>query len=105
MTNLKPQDCKTMQDIRGEIDRLDRALVDLIAERFSYIHRAWQIKLSENSAALVPWRVQEVVDKVRAQASARNVPPDMIEALWRQMMGWFIQYEDEKLRKEMEQKS
>ena len=30
------------------------------------------------------------------------MPPDLIEALWRQMIGWFIQYEEEKLRREME---
>jgi len=105
MTGLEPQDCGNMQDIRDEIDRLDLALVDLIGERFGYIQRAWQIKLAENSAALVPWRVQEVVDKVRARASACDLPPDMVEALWRQMMGWFIQYEDERLRKKMERKS
>jgi isochorismate pyruvate lyase len=26
------------------------------------------------------------------------LPPELAEALWRQMIGWFIQYEEEKLR-------
>ena len=44
------------------------------------------------------------VDKVRARASERGVPPDLCEALWRQMIGWFIQYEEEKLRHQIESK-
>jgi isochorismate pyruvate lyase len=30
------------------------------------------------------------------------VPPDLCEALWRQMIGWFIQYEEERLRDRLE---
>ncbi len=50
----------------------------------------------------MPWRNQQVIDKVRARAIERGVPPDLCEALWRQMIGWFIQYEEEKLRSEIE---
>jgi isochorismate pyruvate lyase len=46
----------------------------------------------------VPWRNQQVVDRVRAKRRGRvGVPPDLCEALWRQMIGWFIQYEERKL--------
>ncbi len=74
----------------------------MIAERFGYVERAWQIKLLEKQEANVPWRNQQVIDKVRTRAQAQGLPPDLAEALWRQMIGWFIQYEEEKLRKEME---
>ena len=39
----KPQDCVTMADLRAEIDRLDEALVAMLAERAGYIDRAAQI--------------------------------------------------------------
>jgi isochorismate pyruvate lyase len=94
-----------MSEVRTEIDRVDRALVDLIAERFGYVERAWQIKLANNEDANVPWRNQEVVDKVRARAGEQGLPPDLAEALWRQMIGWFIQYEEEKLRDKLEAKA
>jgi len=100
MTVRKPTDCRDMSEVRAEIDRVDGGLVDLIAERFGYVERAWQIKLGEKAAANVPWRNQQVIDKVRSQAEARGVPPDLCEALWRQMIGWFIQYEEEKLREQ-----
>ncbi|RTL72203.1 MAG: chorismate mutase [Hyphomicrobiales bacterium] len=104
MPPRKPEDCRDMSEVRAEIDRLDSALVDLIAERFGYVERAWQIKLAAQQQANVPWRNQQVIDKVRAKATERGVPPDLCEALWRQMIGWFIQYEEEKLRDKLEQR-
>ena len=105
MGNKPPKDCETMADVRAEIDRVDTALVDIIAERFGYVERAWQLKLAANQQANVPWRNQQVIDRVRARAEERGVPPDLCEALWRQMIGWFIQYEQEKLRDELEAKA
>jgi isochorismate pyruvate lyase len=100
-----PGDCKDLGEVRVEIDRIDNALVDRIAERLGYVERAWQLKLQLGQEANVPWRNQQVIDKVRARASEKGVPPDLCEALWRQMIGWFIQYEEEKLRDELEGKS
>jgi isochorismate pyruvate lyase len=105
MPTRAPADCRDMSEVRSEIDRVDSALVELIAERFGYVERAWQIKLGEKAAANVPWRNQQVIDRVRAKAEQKGVPPDLCEALWRQMIGWFIQYEEEKLRHELEAKS
>ncbi|MGE3067676.1 MAG: chorismate mutase [Hyphomicrobiaceae bacterium] len=102
MSRRAAQDCADLPHVREQIDRVDNALVELIAERFSYVERAWQIKLGQNAEANVPWRNQQVIDKVRSRATALGVPPDLCEALWRQMIGWFIQYEEEKLRDKLE---
>jgi isochorismate pyruvate lyase len=104
MTARLPKDCADLTQVRTEIDRLDNALVDLIGERLGYVERAWQIKLVQSQEANVPWRNQQVIDKVRARAIERGVPPSLCEALWRQMIGWFIQYEEEKLRDQIEAK-
>jgi isochorismate pyruvate lyase len=93
------KDCKNMEDVRTEIDRIDAALVDLIGERFTFVDRAWQFKKSP-AEARVPWRIQQVIDRVKARAKETNLPPELIEALWRQMIGWFIQYEEERLQGE-----
>jgi len=89
--------CQNMDEVRVEIDRIDQAMVDLICERFAYVDRAWQLKNSPADAR-VPWRIQQVIDKVKARAAENNLPPELVEALWRQMIGWFIQYEEERLR-------
>jgi isochorismate pyruvate lyase len=105
MSKIKtPAECADLSDVRTEIDRLDKALVALIAERFGYVERAWQIKLQARQEANVPWRNQQVIDRVRAEAERHGLPPDLCEALWRQMIGWFIQYEEEKLRADLEKR-
>ncbi len=104
MAPRKAKDCANMEEVRAEIDRIDQALVDLIGERFTFVDRAWQLKRSP-AEARVPWRIQQVIDKVRARAKAQGLPPELAEALWRQMIGWFIQYEEEKLRQQDEGKA
>lgn len=91
-------DCASMDEVRAEIDRVDRALVDLLAERWGYVDRMWEFKRAQAAEANVPWRNREVIDRVRARAAAGGLPPEMAEALWRQIIGWGIQYQDEKLR-------
>lgn len=105
MTNRLPQDCKDMTEVRVEIDRCDKMLVDMIAERFGYVERAWQIKLQTKEHAYIPWRTQQVFDRVRQLAEEKGLPPDMCEALWRQMVGWFVQYEEEKLKDQIAEKA
>ena len=101
MTATSPKECTNMEQVRTEIDRIDAALVDLIAERFGYVDRAWQLKQAAGTeGAVVPWRIQQVIDRVRGQAAARGLPPEMVDmvgAQWRNMIGWFVQYEEEKL--------
>ena len=66
MAPRKAEDCADMEQVRAEIDRIDVALVDLIGERFTYVDRAWQLKQSP-AEARVPWRIQQVINRVRAR--------------------------------------
>ena len=94
----KPADCKSMDEVRAEIDRIDLGLVDLLAARWRFVDRMWELKRAESAQANVPWRNKAVIDKVRARAAEAGLPPELAEALWRQIIGWGIQYQDERLR-------
>jgi len=98
MAERTPAECQSMDEVRFEIDRIDDALLDLVAERFTFVDRAWQLKANPEEAT-VPWRIRQVIDKVEARAKEKGLPPELAVALWRQMIGWFIQYEEEKLAK------
>jgi isochorismate pyruvate lyase len=102
MPHRKPEHCESMDQVRIEIDRIDEALVDLVAERFTYVDRAWQLK-NNPADATVHWRIRQVIDKVEARAKERGLPPELAVALWRQMIGWFIQYEEENLSQKSEE--
>ncbi|MGE0052914.1 MAG: chorismate mutase [Hyphomicrobium sp.] len=105
MDPKKPWECADMGQVRTEIDRIDGTLVELIAERFKYVDRAWQLKMNTPEGAVVPWRIQQVIDRVRANAEQHAVSADLCEALWRQMIGWFIQYEEERIRQTQDAKT
>lgn len=93
----KAADCETMDEVRAEIDRVDRALVDLLSERWTYVDRAWFFKRSPEEAS-VPWRNRDVIQKVSERAEKSGMPPEMAEALWRMIIGYGIQYEEERLK-------
>jgi isochorismate pyruvate lyase len=108
MDPKRPWDCADMTQVRAEIDRIDEALVDLIAERFGYVDRAWQLKVNSSEGAVVNWRIQQVIDRVKERARQRELPPDIVDmvgAQWKNMIGWFVQYEEEKLRQVQDQKA
>jgi isochorismate pyruvate lyase len=43
---LQPDECGGMDDIRAEIDRIDRAVVGLIGRRYQYVLAAAKFKAS-----------------------------------------------------------
>lgn len=95
----RPQDCTTMADIRAEIDRLDEELVALFAERTAYIDRAAMIKEEIGLPARIEDRVEQVVANVRRHAASHGLPPDKLEKLWRKLIDWSIEREEDHLRK------
>lgn len=83
-----------MTDIRAEIDRLDRALVQLLAERQTYIERAGHIKGTRDSVRDEA-RIEDVVSKVLAAAENAGLSADVAENVWRTMVERFIAHEFE----------
>lgn len=100
----KPQECADRSEVRTEIDRVDMGLIDLLAERWGYVDRMWQLKRAEADKANVPWRNTQVIEAVRARAEQQGLPPEMAEALWRQIIGWGIQYQEERLGSDEDQR-
>ncbi|MBN9599780.1 MAG: chorismate mutase [Afipia sp.] len=89
---------KNLPELREIIDRIDRDLVALIAERVRCLDQVIAVKLRDGLPAAIPERVEEVVAHVRAEAEAAGVPPDLAEMLWRSLIGWSIAYEDDHLK-------
>ncbi len=92
---VPPADCPDMPTLRGQIDRIDRALVALIAERTGYIARAAVIKQRRDTVHDEA-RIEDVVAKIRRAAEALGVPGDLVEPVWRELIARSIAYEFEK---------
>lgn len=96
-TRRRPADCADMSALRQEIDRLDRELVALLADRRGYIERAAELKRANGWPARIETRVEEVVARARAEALAHDLDADLVEALWRRLIDWSIALEERRL--------
>lgn len=90
---LPPEHCESMADLRGQIDRIDRALLDLLAERARCIDRAIVLKARENLPARTTDRVAQVIANVRTGAEDRNLDPDQTERIWTDLIETAIAHE------------
>jgi len=85
-------ECEDMTDVRYEVDRLDRVLVKLIAERQSYMDAAARIK-GDRDTVRDPARIEDVVSKVLAEAAKQGLSASIAEPVWRTMIEQCIQHE------------
>ncbi len=88
--------CRHLAEVRENIDRLDREIVRLIAERAMYVKDAARFK-GDSYQVSAPARQAEVFDKVRRLAQEHNQGferlEDVVEAAYRAMVATFIQNE------------
>lgn len=84
--------CSSLDEVRLNIDRLDRQLVTLVAERGAYVSQAVHFKKSAAEVA-APRRVAQVIDRVRALALDAGADPAVVEATWRAMIAAFVEAE------------
>ena len=89
---MKPEDCSSIQDIRVEIDRLDRQIIALLGTRFEYVKAAAKFKTSETSVK-APARFESMLEQRRIWAEQENLSPDVVENLYRDLVNYFINEE------------
>jgi isochorismate pyruvate lyase len=85
-------DCKSLEEVRSEIDRIDRAIVSLLGERAGYVHAAARFKSTEADIA-APARQAAMLQARRQWASEEDLDADFIEQLYRQLIAYFIDRE------------
>ena len=81
-----------MQDIRAQIDALDKRLVALLAERQKLIAAAGEVKPSRDTVRDEA-RIEEVVQLVLAEAEKSGLVREIAEPVWRQLIESSIAYE------------
>jgi isochorismate pyruvate lyase len=94
LAEVLPGDCLSMSEVRDEIDRIDRLLVALIAERQQYIDAAARIKTRADEVRL-QWRIDDVLAKVLASAEREGLSKRIAEPVWRELMDRCIAHEHE----------
>lgn len=79
-----------MAELRAQIDAIDTAVVDMLAQRTAYIDRAIALKPAEGLPARTHDRVAQVVENVRTKAVQAGWDADLAEVIWRALIEWSI---------------
>jgi isochorismate pyruvate lyase len=86
---MTPEDCQSLEDVRVQIDRLDRIIVPLLVERTGYVRRAAAFKSAPGDVA-APARQAVVYENARRIANEVGGDPALIERLYRLLVSEFI---------------
>ena len=90
--NVEPENCTGMEDIRAEIDKMDRDIIAILGKRFEYVKSAAKFKTSETSVR-APERFKSMLEQRRTWASSEGLSPDAIEKMYRDLVNHFIKEE------------
>jgi isochorismate pyruvate lyase len=88
----RSEDCKTLQEVRREIDRIDEEIIERIGQRARYVEAAARFKTSEANVA-APERQAAMLAVRRQWAEREGLDPGVIEDVYRRLVAYFIERE------------
>ncbi len=86
------KECKTLEEVRTEIDKLDDEIVDLIGARNSYIKQAAKFKDTVDEVKN-PERISEIIAKVRHKALELGMSANLLEEIYTIMIDEMVESE------------
>src|SRR5215471_14451739 len=89
---MAPDQCASLEDVRREIDRIDRDLIGLLALRAQYVDAAARFKTNQQQVA-APERQAAMMCDRREWAHGAGLDPDVVEDVYRRLSAYFVQRE------------
>ncbi len=84
--------CNSLNEVRDNIDKIDRKIVELLAQRGAFVTQAASFKKTTDEVK-APNRVEQVIAKVTALAHEQGANPVVVESVYRAMISAFIEAE------------
>jgi len=84
--------CTTLEEARAEIDTVDEEIVKLIAKRNDYIKQIAHFKTTIDEVKAED-RISDVISRVREQAIALDLSPNLINDLYVRMIDAMVESE------------
>lgn len=85
-------ECNSIDEVRSNIDRIDRQIVTLLAQRGAYVKQAARFKKTTTDVK-APQRVEQVISKVVSLSIELGANPTVTEQVYRAMISGFIDAE------------
>ena len=87
-----PDECANIQEVRDEIDIIDREVIEALSKRFKYVIAAARFKTSEASVRSSD-RFQAMLQQRREWAQESGLNPDVVENIYRDLVNYYIEEE------------
>ncbi len=84
--------CKTLDEAREEIDKVDEQIIALIAKRNDYIKQIAHFKTSVDEVKAEE-RIDAVISRAREQAISLGLSPNLINDLYIRMIDAMVESE------------
>lgn len=94
----KPEDCSSIAEIREEIDKIDRSILELMAKRQEYVEEIVKYK-TDSTSVIARERQLKVYSDRRKWAAELGLSPDFIELLFKHLVQHNIERELKLLKK------
>jgi len=89
---MKIKKCSSLEETRSQIDKVDDRIVELIAERNTYVK---QLAYFKNSIEEIKSddRIDDVINRVRAKAIELGLSPNLVNDLFLRMINVMVDSE------------
>ncbi len=89
---MEMKKCKTLDETREEIDKVDEQIITLIAKRNNYIKQIAHFKTSIEEVKAEE-RISAVISRAREQAISLELSPNLINDLYVRMIDAMVESE------------
>lgn len=88
-----PSNCLSLKEIRQLIDLIDSQIIALLGMRYEYVKEVIKYKEPTEESIQAKERFDNVIATRREMAEKAGLDPDVIENIYRCLMGYFINEE------------
>jgi chorismate mutase len=81
----------TVHEARTRIDEINERVVELLAERQAVVDALCEMKAEEGRTVRDPEREAELLAHVRSVADEAGLPPDLVEALFEEILAHSVE--------------
>ncbi len=87
-----PEHTHQLDYLRGEIDGIDRLIIELLAQRNELVHKIGRLK--ERSRIRDCRREAQILERLKNQAARRGLNPSVIEDMYTRLFDYFVSLQE-----------
>jgi isochorismate pyruvate lyase len=91
MLKDKTLNFKSIEEVRSEIDRIDKEIIKLLGERFQFVKEVAKFKMPDKVSIRAKERYENVIEERGKWAVENGLDPTTIKLVYRQLLDYFIE--------------